>query len=64
MVDVLLAQADTKMALRCIEGAIKSLEGAPTRDYEVSKLLLEQSLSLLVKKAELDVVVGKLEEYL
>jgi len=60
MIDVLLAKADTKMALRCIDGALVCLEGAPLGDYETSGLF--KTLSLL--KVELDVVVGKLEEYL
>lgn len=53
-IDVLLARADTKMALRCIDDALVYLEGG---DYEISK-----TLSLL--KVELDRVVGKLEEYI
>ena len=56
-IDVLLARADTKMALRCIDDALVYLEGAPLGDYDISK-----TLSLL--KVELDRVVGKLEEYL
>lgn len=47
----------SKMALRCIDGALVNLEGASLGDTTIPDILS-------VLKVELDKIVSKLEEYI